>query len=107
MARIIYYKCNERLDDKTIKKLWQQSPEPVQGELPLETYHSHPQRYHARLQVIKLYYQGWRKLSISRFLQVSRPTVALWIRRFEAEHFAGLEDKSHTPQSTPRKVCSR
>jgi Homeodomain-like domain-containing protein len=54
--------------------------------------------------VIKLYYQGWNKLSISRFLKVSRPTIDLWIRRFEAEHFAGLEDKSRTPHSTPRKV---
>ncbi len=62
LARIIQYKCNYHIDDKTVKKLWQQSPEPVQGELPLGTYHSHPQRYHARLQVIKLYYQGWSKL---------------------------------------------
>jgi Homeodomain-like domain len=104
LARIIHYKCNYRIDDKTVKKLWQQSPGPVQGELPLGTYHSHPQRYQARLHVIKLYYQGWSKLSISRFLKVSRPTVNLWIRRFEAEHFAGLEDKSRTPHATPRKV---
>ena len=104
LARIIHSKCHYHLDGKTVKKLWQQSPGPVQGELPLGTYHSHPRRYEARLQVIKLYYQGWSKLSISRFLRVSRPTVDLWIRRFEAEHFAGLEDKSRTPQSTPRKV---
>ena len=104
LTRIIHSKCHYHLDGKTVKKLWQQSPGPVQGELPLGTYHSHPQRYDARLQVIKLYYQGWNKLSISRFLKVSRPTVDLWIRRFEAEHFAGLEDKSRTPHSTPRKV---
>jgi transposase len=104
LARIIHYKCNYRLDDKTIKKLWQQSPVPVQGELPLDTYHSHPHRYQARLQVIKLYYQGWNRSSISAVLHVSRPTVALWIRRFEAEHFAGLEDKSRAPTSPARKV---
>ena len=104
LARIIHYQCNYHIDDKTVKKLWQQSPGPVQGEVPLGTYHSHPQRYQARLQVIKLYYQGWSKLSISRFLKVSRPTVDLWIRRFEAEHFAGLEDKSRTPHAPPRKV---
>jgi hypothetical protein len=104
LARLILYTCHERVDDKTIKKLWQQSPGPIQGELPLDTYHSHPQRAHARRQVIKLYYQGWNKLSMSRFLKVSRPTVDLWIRRFEAEHFAGLEDKSHAPHTTSRKV---
>lgn len=58
LARIIQYKCNYHIDDKTVKKLWHQSPGPVQGELPFGTYHSHPQRYDARLQVIKLYYQG-------------------------------------------------
>jgi transposase len=103
LARIIQYKCNYSIDDKTVKRLWQQSPGPVQGELPFGTYHSHLQRYDARLQVIKLYYQGWNKLSISRFLKVSRPTVDLWIRRFEAEHFAGLADKSRTPHAPPRK----
>lgn len=92
------------MDDKTVKKLWQQSPGPVPGALPLGMYHSHPPRYHARLQVIKLDSQGWNTLRISRFLQGSRPTVDLWIRRFEAEHCAGLADKSRTPHSTPRKV---
>lgn len=88
-----------------MKKLWQQSAGPVQGALPLGTYHSHPQRYDARLQVIKLSYQGWHKLSISHFLKGSRPTIALWIRRFEAEPCAGLADKSRMPHTTPRKVC--
>lgn len=104
LARIIHYKCNERIDDKTVKKLWQQSPAPLQGELPLGTYHSQADRSQARLQVMKLYAQGWSKRSISGFLQVSRPTVALWIRRFEAEHLAGLEDKSRAPTSPARKV---
>jgi hypothetical protein len=41
---------------------------PTQQQLELWTYHTHPDRYQARLQVVKLYYQGWDKLSISRFL---------------------------------------
>ena len=104
LARIIHYTCNERIDDKTVKKLWQQSPVPIQGEVPLGTYHRQADRSDARRQVIKLYAQGWSKGSISAFLQVSRPTVALWIRRFEAEHWAGLEDKNRAPTSPARKV---
>jgi transposase InsO family protein len=103
LARILLHKTHERIDDKTVKKLWQQSPLPMQGELPLPTYHSHPHRYQGRLEVIKLYYQGWTKRSISRFLHVSRPTVDRWIRRFEAEHFAGLQGHKPGPKS-PRKV---
>jgi transposase len=77
---------------------------PVQGELPFGAYHHHADRYQARLQVVKLYYQGWTKSSISHFMKVSRPTVDMWIRRFETEHFAGLEDKSRAPKTPPRKV---
>jgi hypothetical protein len=104
LARLSQYKCHERIDDKTVTKLWQQSPGPGPGALPLGTYHRHPQRYDARREVIKLYYRGWNKLSISRLLKVARPTIALWIRRFEAEPFAGLADKSRTPHATPRQV---
>jgi len=103
LARMLWHKTYERIDDKTVKKLWQQSPTPVQGERPLPTYHSHPQRYQSRLEVIKLYYQGWTKRSICGFLQVSRPTVDRWIGRFEAEHFAGLLGHKPGPQA-PRKV---
>jgi hypothetical protein len=31
LARIIWHKTQYRIDDKTIKKLWQQSPTPKQG----------------------------------------------------------------------------
>src|SRR5262249_43149865 len=104
LARIIFCKCAYPLDDKTAKLLWQPSPVPTQQQLELWTYHTQPDRYQTRLQVIKLYYQGWDKLSISRLLQVSRPTVDTWIARFEAEHFAGLMDKKRGPQAPPRKV---
>ena len=39
----------------------------TQEALPLEDYHTQPDRYQARLQVIKLYAQGWEKISLSRF----------------------------------------
>jgi len=103
LARILWHTTHERIDDKTVKQLWQQSLPPVQGALPLPTYHSHPQRYQGRLEVITRYYQGWTKRSISGFLHVSRPTVDRWIGRFEAEHFAGLLGHKPGPQS-PRKV---
>jgi transposase InsO family protein len=104
LARIVFGKGAYPIDDKPVKRLWHQSPVPTQQQLELWTYHTYPDRYQARLQVIKLYYQGWDKLSISRFLQVSRPTVDTWIARFEAEHFAGLMDKKRGPKAPPRKV---
>jgi transposase InsO family protein len=104
LARIVLCTLGYHITDKTAKQLWQQSPPAPQGELEFGDYHSHSDRYHARLQVIKLYFHGWNKLSISCFLHVSRPTIDVWIRRFETEHFAGLQDKSRAPKAPTRKV---
>jgi hypothetical protein len=89
---------------KTTKTLWQASPVACQGHLALWDYHAQHDRYQARLRVIKLYYQGWDKGGISRFLHVSRPTVDAWLRRFETEHFAGLVDRSRSPKAPVRKM---
>lgn len=40
LTRIIWHKLNYRIDDKTVKRLWQQSPIPVQAELPFGPYHA-------------------------------------------------------------------
>ena len=44
LARIIQEKGPDSIEDKTVTKLWQQSPGPGPGELPFGTYHSHAQR---------------------------------------------------------------
>ena len=67
LARIIFYKLGERIDDKTVKTLWYQSPGTAPQQLPLLDYHSDPDRAHARLQVMQLYAQGWSKRSISHY----------------------------------------
>lgn len=103
VARIIFYTCGYRLHPNTVKQVWQQDLPVVQGKLTLGDYHAQKDRYQARIQVMKLYYQGWNKLSISRVLHVSRPTIDRWIARFEAEHFAGLVDKSSAPKAPARK----
>jgi hypothetical protein len=103
LARILFATVGYRIDHKTGKQLWQQSSVTTASQLELWDYHTHPDRSQARWQAIQLYYQGWHKVSISRFLHVSRPTVALWIARFEEEHMAGLVDHKPGPTS-PRKV---
>jgi Homeodomain-like domain len=103
LARILLVKVGYPIDDKTVKRLWRQSPVSRQAQLELWGYHTHPDRYQARLQVVKLYDQGWEKVSISRVLHVSRPTVDAWIRSFEAEHVAGLVGRRRGPKA-PRKV---
>lgn len=104
LVRILSCTFGTPFDDRTVKRLWQQSAASCQEHLGLWDYHTHPDRYQARLEVIKLYDRGWDKVSIHRFLRVSRPTVNAWIQRFEAEHFAGLVDRSHAPKAPVRKI---
>jgi transposase InsO family protein len=104
LARILFITFGTPIDHKTVKTLWQASPVACQGHLALWDYHAQPDRYQARLQVIQLYYRGWDKVSISRFLHVSRPTVDAWIQRFETEHFTGLIDRSRAPKAPVRKI---
>jgi transposase InsO family protein len=103
LARIVFCKLGETIDHKTVKQLWEQSAVVAQEELSLGAYHTYAERYQARLQVVQLYYQGWEKRSISRFMHVSRPTVDAWIHRFDTEHLAGLVDKSRAPKTPARK----
>ena len=106
-ARILFVQLGYTVDDKTIKTLWQDSPVSCQGHLGLWDYHAQPDYYQARVRVIQLYYQGWEKTIISRFLKVSRPTVDAWIRRFETEQFAGLLDRAERPRPLPVKFGCR
>jgi len=101
---MVWCKWADPLEDKTAPLLWPQSPVPTQPHLAVWTSPTHPDRYQARLQVVKRYSQGWDKRSLSRFWQVSRPTVDPWIPRFAAEHCAGLLDKKRGPKTPPRKV---
>jgi hypothetical protein len=104
LARILFITFGAPIDHKTIKTLWRASPVACQGHLALWEYRAQPDRYQARLQVIKLYDHGWDKISISRFLHVSWPTVDAWIQRLETEHFAGLADRSRAPRVPVRKM---
>jgi putative transposase len=104
LARIVFYKLGESIDHKTMKQLWEQSPVVTPAAGTVGAYHTQADRYQARLHGVQLYYQGWEKRSISRFMDVSRPTVDAWIARFETEHFAGLVDKSRAPKTPARKV---
>ena len=93
-----------RLTGQTAQRLWERLPPVPPPPRPLLDYHSHPESASARLEVITLYAQGWSKRSISQFLQVSRPTINLWLVRFEADNLASLEDRSRAPNTPVRKV---
>ncbi len=102
LARIVFFTFGDPIHHNTVKQLWQQSPVPTSPPAP-GAYGAQADRASVRLQIVRLYYQGWDKVSLSRFLQISRPTVDRWIARFETEYFAGLIGRKRGPQ-WPRKV---
>jgi transposase InsO family protein len=104
LARIVFHRVEYRIDPKTVQQLWEDLSPAAPQQLPLLDYHSYAEPSQARLAVINLYFEGWRKCSISQFLKVSRPTINEWIGRFEADNLESLEDKSPAPQTTRRKA---
>jgi transposase InsO family protein len=50
---------------------------------------------------------GWRPAQIAEQLGVSRQTVHNWLRRFDTEGEAGLEDRPSRPDSSPARVCAQ
>ena len=103
LARILFFTFGYPIHHNTVKRLWHQSPMTAPQPPARGAYHAQTDPADARLQMVRLYYQGWDKVSLSRFFRTSRPTVDRWIARFETEHFAGLMDHKRGPQS-PRKV---
>ena len=104
IARIIFITKAYAIHHQTVKAILGTHPVAAQGRLALLDYHDLPDRYQARLQIIKLFYQGWCKQSISAVLRVSRPTIDKMLTRFEQEHFAGLKDHKSGPRYPARKV---
>jgi hypothetical protein len=66
LAHILFIKFGRAIDHKTVKAIWPASAVSMQSQLGLTDYHAHADRYHARLQVVRLYDQGWAKVSIMR-----------------------------------------
>src|SRR5713226_3557444 len=67
LARIIFHTLAHRIHHHTVQQLWQELPPAAPQQLPLLDYHSYAERSQARMEVIALYAQGWRKRSISQF----------------------------------------
>ena len=75
LARILFFTFGYPIHHNTAKQLWHQSPSTAPQEPARWDYRAHADRAHARLQIVRLYYQGWDKVSLSRFLGISPPTV--------------------------------
>lgn len=58
----------------------------------------------ARRLIVERYQAGWPQARIAEQLGVSRATVSKWISRYRAEGWAGLQDRSSRPYTTPTRT---
>jgi IS30 family transposase len=57
-----------------------------------------------RLAIVQLHAEGWRVQTIARYLETTKRTVNRTLKRWVAEQFAGLADKSHAPHRPATKA---
>jgi transposase InsO family protein len=60
-----------------------------------------------QLLVKRVLVEGWSVASVAEQLGISRATGYKWVRRYRAEGFAGLEDRSSRPHRSPRRLSAR
>lgn len=101
IVRIIGNKFGYVTNHNKVKRFLDQNPIPVQLELELARFHDFEDAYEARWTVVRLFYEGWNKKSIANLLKLSRQHVTTIIQAFEADGFAGLEDKRTRPADHP------
>ena len=60
--------------------------------------------YQGRLLIVERFEQGWSKAHIAAAMGISRRCVHKWIRRFDTEGRAGLQDRSSRPHTMPTRT---
>jgi transposase len=106
ITNILFSRLGCRIDHKTVARLLKESGVLDQTRLPFPNtrFHDQSDPRTARMEVIKLYYQGWNIQSISGFLGVSRKHIYSLMERFEQEQFAMALPHSRRPHHHHQKL---
>ena len=88
---ILFLKTGYKVDHKTVKRIrCDILHQKIDINILHKTYHDHQNLYEARVEMIKLYYQGWFIKSISQFLEISKTTVYTWIKGLKRMNLQAL-----------------
>lgn len=103
LATICFVKFNRKPAPATIKLILASGPKPSTTERRYPHYADIEDGAERRRTIIRLHADGWNAKSIASYLEVSRQTVHITLKRWATEQFAGLEEKPHA-RSGVRKV---
>ncbi|HEY6541279.1 MAG TPA: DDE-type integrase/transposase/recombinase, partial [Ktedonobacteraceae bacterium] len=103
LATICFVKFNRKPAPATIKLILASGPTPSTTERRYPRYADIEDGAERRRTIIRLHADGWNAKSIASYLEVSRQTVHLTLRRWAQEQFAAVQEKSHA-RTGVRKV---
>ena len=100
--------CRERfdrpVDHHTVKQVLATEARPLRLPRRFRHYHQIPDPVQRRKAIVELYREGWGARAIAGYLATSRARVSDTLRRWIAEDFAGLADRSRAPHHRACKV---
>lgn len=97
IATICWARFGQRLGHNTVRRILAEHPPAPHTSRRFAPYHAIPDPFTRRRAVLQLHFEGWNKASIAAYLETSRHTVHDILKRWAAEQFAGLHDKSRRP----------
>jgi putative transposase len=107
IARICYVQFNRKPSHHTIQLVLANGPKPSRTSRRFPRFDEIADPAERRRVIIRLHAEGWMPLSIAEYLGTSRQTVHTTLKRWAAEQFAGLEDKSHARHKRALKTDLR
>jgi len=107
IAQICFVDSGRRPSPHTIQRILATGPEPRQTWRRYPRYSDILDPAERRLAIVRLHAEGWTVTCVAGYLQTTRHTVYLTLRRWVEEGVAGLEDKPHTPVQPARRVDLR
>ena len=107
LATICEVRFGRRPSSHSIKRLLAEAPQPSVSGRRFVPYHQMTDPAERRLAIIRLHSEGWNKRSIAGYLEISRETVHVTLRRWIDEGVWGLDDKPHARKDGIRKVDLR
>jgi len=95
IASICYVQFGRKPSPHTIKYILATGPQPSRTTRRFKRFAEIDDAAERRRTILKLHSEGWTVKNIAGYLDTSRKTVHLTLKRWAEEQFAGLEDKSH------------
>jgi putative transposase len=106
IATICFVKFGRRPSPQTIKLILASGPKPSR-ERRFKRFAEIEDPVERRRTIVRLHAEGWNAKSIAAYLDTSRTTVHLTLKKWAEEQFAGIAEHSRAPDQHAHKTTLR